>query len=204
VSISLSVNDWLNKWSANNWTETKPTDWNWDEEIALVTGASGGIGASIVQQLIARNRKTRVIVVDYSPLAWTPPFGTRISYYQCDLSDSSAVKALCSRIRSEVGHPTVLVNNAGLCRGLTVMDGTYHDVELTVRTNLVAPFLLAKEVLPNMVKTNHGHILNVSSMSSLIPPARVADYAATKAGINALHEVRHRTLHDPALSRSIH
>ncbi|KAG7289922.1 hypothetical protein NEMBOFW57_006299 [Staphylotrichum longicolle] len=188
ASILLSVNDWLNKWSANNWAETKPTDWNWDEEIVLVTGASGGIGASIVQQLIARNPKTRIIVVDYSPLTWKPPIGTRISYYQCDLSDSSAIKALCSGIRSEVGHPTVLVNNAGLCRGFTVMEGTYHDVELTVQTNLIAPFLLVKEVLPNMVKTNHGHILNVSSMSSIIPPARVADYAATKAGISALHE----------------
>ncbi len=191
AGVSLSVNDWLNKWSANNWTATSPSDWNWNQEIALITGASGGIGASIVQQLLARNPKTRIVIVDYSPLTWKPPHGTKVSYYQCDLSDSVAIKALCSQIRTEIGHPTVLVNNAGLCRGSTVMEGTYHDVELTVRTNLIAPFLLAKEVLPNMVKTNHGHIMNVSSMSSLIPPARVADYAATKAGISALHEVRY-------------
>jgi NAD(P)-dependent dehydrogenase (short-subunit alcohol dehydrogenase family) len=185
----LCLNDWLNKWSANNWTATASQDWNWNTEIALITGASGGIGASIVQQLLARNPKTKIVVVDYSPLTWEPLAGTSVSYYQCDLSDSCAVRALCSRIRSEVGHPTVLVNNAGLCRGFTVMEGTYNDVELTVRTNLIAPILLAKEVLPNMVKTNHGHIMHVSSMSSLIPPARVADYAATKAGISALHEV---------------
>ena len=191
AGVILSINDWLNKWSANNWTATASLDWNWNREIALVTGASGGIGASIVQQLLARNPKTKIVVVDYSPLMWEPPAGTSVSYYQCDLSDACAVRALCSRIRSDVGHPTVLINNAGLCRGFTVMEGTYNDVELTVRTNLIAPFLLAKEVLPNMVKTNHGHIMHISSMSSLIPPARVADYAATKAGISALHEVRY-------------
>ncbi|KAL2127408.1 hypothetical protein VTI74DRAFT_10800 [Chaetomium olivicolor] len=188
ICVILSINDWLNKWSANNWTATEPSDWNWNKEIVLVTGASGGIGASIVQQLLARNPRTKIVVVDHIPLTWKPQAGTSVSYYQCDLSDLSAVRALCSQIRSEVGHPTVLVNNAGLCRGFTVMEGTYHDVELTVRTNLVAPFLLIKEVLPHMVETNHGHIMNVSSMSSLVPPARVADYAATKAGINALHE----------------
>jgi hypothetical protein len=189
AGVILSVNDWLNKWSANNWTANEPPDWDWSKEIVLITGASGGIGASMAQQLLARNPKTNIIV-DYIPMTWKPPAGTSVSYYQCDLSDSSAVRSLCSRMRSEVGHPTVLVNNAGLCRGFTVMEGTYHDVELTVRTNLIAPFLLIKEVLPHMVKTHHGHIMNVSSMSSMIPPPRVADYAATKAGINAMHEGR--------------
>jgi all-trans-retinol dehydrogenase (NAD+) len=188
VGVSLRINDWLNKWSANNWTADL-LDWNWDDEIVLITGGSGGIGASIAQRLITQNTKTKVVIVDYAPMAWVPEGGTSVTYYKCDLSDSSGIKSLCSQIKSEVGQPTVLVNNAGLCRGFTIMEGSYHDVELTIRTNLVAPFLLIKEFLPHMVETNHGHIMNISSMSSLIPPAKVADYAATKAGIIAMHEV---------------
>ena len=190
----LSINDWLNKWSSNNWERVGSSDWDWNKEVVVITGGSGGIGASIAQELIARNPRTTIAIVDYVPLTWTPKPDAKVSYYQCDLSDADAIKALVARIRENLGHPTVLVNNAGLCRGATVMEGTYGDVELTVKTNLIAPFLLVKEVLPHMVKTNHGHIINVSSVSSLFPPARVADYAATKAGLTALHEVLSRQI----------
>lgn len=82
------------------------------------------------------------------------------------------------------------VNNAGLSRGRNVSDGTYHDNSITLRTNLLAPFLLAKEFLPNMIQHNHGHIFNVGSMSAYLPPAGLADYSASKAGLVAFHEVR--------------
>lgn len=81
------------------------------------------------------------------------------------------------------------MNNAGLSRGKLVAEGTYHDNSITLRTNLLAPFLLLKEFLPYMVQKNHGHIVNVSSLSAYIPPAGLADYAASKAGLIALHEV---------------
>lgn len=189
LGTTLRVNDWLNKWSTNNWTSTGSPGWDWSKEVVVITGGSSGIGASIAQQLLARNSRTTVIIVDYVPMTWTPKTGTHVSYYQCDLSDAGAIRTLATRIRSEVGHPTVLVNNAGLSRGATVMDGSYGDVELTIRTNLIAPFLLVKEFLPHMVRIDHGHIVNVGSASSLTPPAKIADYAATKAGITAFHEV---------------
>lgn len=84
----------------------------------------------------------------------------------------------------------MVVNNAGLSRGRTVVEGSYSDNIITLKTNLLAPFLLTKEFLPNMIKHNHGHIFNVASMSAYIPPAGIADYAASKAGMIAFHEVR--------------
>jgi all-trans-retinol dehydrogenase (NAD+) len=158
----------------------------------VITGGSSGIGTSIVLQLISRNPRTKIINIDHSPLAFKQPRNSHIHFYQCDLSSSEAVKEVCARIRSEVGAPTALINNAGLTRGFTVMEGSYAGVDLTMRTNLVAPFLLLKEFLPEMVRENHGHIVNMSSMSALIPPAGLADYAASKAGLVALHEVRDR------------
>ncbi|KAJ9657503.1 hypothetical protein H2198_004264 [Neophaeococcomyces mojaviensis] len=131
---------------------------------------------------------TTIIVVDYSPTASQLLSSCRVRYYQCDVSDSAAIKALCTRIKSEVGSPTVLVNNAGLTRGSTVSDGSYQDVEMTFRTNIIAPFLLAKEFLPHMVARNHGHIIGIASMSAIISPTGLADYAATKAGLMTMQE----------------
>ncbi|KAL7917966.1 hypothetical protein ACQKWADRAFT_324218 [Trichoderma austrokoningii] len=187
ASVVLSLNSYLDRQFANNWVSDK--SWNWDEEIVLVTGGSSGIGASICKHFLARNARTRIVVVDYAPLGWkAEQEGVRLSYYQCDLSDTSALKATCERIRNEVGHPTVLFNNAGLVRGASVMDGSYGDIEATVRTNLIAPMLLVKEFIPEMVKRDHGHILHTGSLSCITPPAMVADYSATKAGLVAMHE----------------
>ncbi|KAH7129270.1 hypothetical protein EDB81DRAFT_846170 [Dactylonectria macrodidyma] len=186
LSVVLAVTDFLNHGFHNNWT--KSSNWKWHDEVVVITGGSSGIGASVAQQLYSRNRQTKIVIVDYVPLTWKPPNGSLIHYYQCDLSNSANIRPLCDRIRNEIGHPTVLINNAGLCRGFTVCDGSYADVEITIRTNLIAPFLLVKEFLPEMALRDHGHIFQISSMSALLPPARVADYAATKAGLMALHE----------------
>lgn len=81
------------------------------------------------------------------------------------------------------------VNNAGLSRGRTIVEATFNDNNITLKTNLLAPFLLSREFLPKMIQRNHGHIFNVSSMSAYIPPPGLADYAASKAGLIAFHEV---------------
>lgn len=177
----------LNRGFNNNWAP--PSNWNWNDEIVFVTGGSSGIGQSICTQLLERNPNTKIVIADIVPLTWSPPLHSSVHFYKYDLSDSTEIKRLCDQVRKEVGDPTVLINNAGLVRGFTVCDGTYADVETTIKTNLMAPFLLVKELLPNMAARNHGHIVNISSMSALIPPAGVADYAATKAGLIALHEV---------------
>ncbi|KAL1887663.1 hypothetical protein Sste5346_010058 [Sporothrix stenoceras] len=187
LSILLASTEFLNRGFHNNWTGT--SRWQWSSEIVLITGGSSGIGASLAQQLLARNHQTTVVIVDYVPLTWTPPPGPSVHFYRCDLSDATAMRTLCSRIREDVGDPTVLVNNAGLSRGIGVLDGSYADREITIKTNLLAPFLLAKEFLPAMARRNHGHIVTVSSMSALMPPGLLADYAATKAGLIAMHEM---------------
>ena len=186
IGSALSLNETLNTGCLNNWV--KDPTWDWAEEVVVVTGGSSGIGASIAHQLWSRNPRTTVIIIDYSPLTFTPPPNAQLHYFQCDLSDSAALKETCAKIK-KIASPTVLVNNAGIARGVTVLEGSYHDVEITFRTNIIAPFLLAKEFLPHMVERNHGHIIGVSSLSSIISPARIADYAATKAGILTLSEV---------------
>ena len=192
AGLFLSANALLNKWTVNNWTASRAGEWShWEREIVVVTGGSSGIGAQVVQGLLARNPQTRIVIIDFAPLAWTPPagmLGANLHYFQADLSKSDEIRAVCARVRDEVGHPTVLVNNAGLSRGFGVLEGTYADVEVTLKTNLTAPFLLVKEFVPEMARNNHGHVLNVCSMSAVVPPPGIVDYAASKAGVQALHE----------------
>ncbi|KAJ0304949.1 hypothetical protein COL516b_005732 [Colletotrichum fioriniae] len=148
ASFVLSTTEYLNKWSANNWT-TDHT-WDFDKEIIVVTGGSSGIGHSIIKHILARNPRATIVVVDLAPLLWEPPKGSNIHFFKCDLTDTKALKTLCTLIRTQVGDPTVLINNAGIARGYSVMEGSYADVELTIKTNLLAPFLLTKEFLPYM------------------------------------------------------
>lgn len=189
---AISINDFLTKWTANNWSRNRPGEWqDWSKEIVVVTGGSSGIGENIVKGLLRRNPRTVVVIIDFAPLSWAPPDmtqGKTLHYYQADLSKSDAIRDVCARIRTEVGNPTVLVNNAGLARGFSVLEGSFADTEVTMKTNLTAPFLLIKEFLPEMVKNDHGHIVNVCSMSAVVPPPGIVDYAASKAGVQALHE----------------
>ncbi|KAL3457542.1 short chain dehydrogenase/reductase family protein [Aspergillus heterothallicus] len=183
TSVLLWVNDWLSSMIRNNWVVD--SSWDWKKELVVVTGGSSGIGAGVAQQLAAMG--ARVVVLDISPLTYKPDT-QRILYHQCDLSDEKEIAAVCEKIRSDIGNPTVLLNNAGLSRGRTVSEGTYGDNSITLKTNLLAPFLLTKEFLPSMIRQNHGHIFNVASVSAYIPPPGLADYAASKAGLIAFNE----------------
>lgn len=124
IGLVLWINDFLSSGSHNNWVTDR--DWDWKKEIVVVTGGSGGIGGSVVQQLAADG--VRVVVLDV--ISPTYSIGTLnpllfdsltiinceadlidnlpVTYYRCDLSDSSEIDKVCSRIRNEVGHPTVL------------------------------------------------------------------------------------------------
>lgn len=189
ASVVVAANDYLTKQAANNWVRGSP--WSWDDEIVVVTGGSSGLGASISRALLARNRRAPV-VVDFQPLRWTPPPDARVHLYRCDLSDPSALAATCSSIKRDVGHPSVLFNNAGLARGSNLLEGQAADVNITMRTNLTAPFLLAREFLPEMARRDHGHVVNTGSLVAILPAPTMVDYAATKAGLAALHEVHRR------------
>ncbi|KAL4764241.1 short chain dehydrogenase/reductase family protein [Aspergillus foveolatus] len=161
ITAAASALLWLNDWLSTKSRNNWVSDksWNWKKELVVRLAAMG-----------------------------SHPENKRISYYKCDLSDENEIAAVCEKIRSEIGDPTVLPNNAGLSRGQTVVEGTYNDNSITLRTNLLARFLLSKEVLPAMRRQNQGHIFNVASVSAYIPPPGLVDYAASKAGLIAFHE----------------
>ncbi|KAF9773330.1 hypothetical protein IL306_008885 [Fusarium sp. DS 682] len=182
LALLSPLNRWLSWRSANHGVTLNR--WNPATELVVVTGGSSGIGAKIVQMLEAENIK--VIILDINPPSGKN--GTRTPFYKVDLSDADAIATVAERIRSDHGHPTALVNNAGIAHGETILSVTPEKLQRLVSVNLEAPFLLTQQFLPDMLTHNHGHIVNIASLASFLTQAANVDYGATKVGLLAFHE----------------
>ena len=96
--------------------------------------------------------------------------------------------AAAEKIRTQVGDPTVLINNAGVATGKTVLDSQPGDVRLTFDVNTLAHYWTVQTFLPRMIARNHGMVVTVGSYASWTPIPNMVDYGASKAASLALHE----------------
>jgi len=157
------------------------------DKIALVTGASRGIGAAIADAL----GKAGAIVIG---TATTPEGAERISArfaglgvkgrgMALDVTDAAAVVQVVQQIENEFGPPLILVNNAGITRDnllLRMKEDEWNDV---IETNLGAVYRLCKACARGMTRARWGRIINISSVVGVMGNAGQANYAATKAGV---------------------
>lgn len=97
------------------------------------------------------------------------------------------VEEVAAKIRQEVGNPTILINNAGIIRGKTVLDASPDDIALTFGVNALAAFWIVKAFLPAMIEANHGTIVTLSSTASWLALPNTVDYSASKAAAEAFH-----------------
>ncbi len=154
------------------------------KQIALVTGASRGIGKAIAEKLT----EDGFFVVG---TATSNEGADSISTYlgdngkglKLDVADSDSITAVIKTINDEFGIPTVLVNNAGITRDNLLMrmkDDEWDDI---ISTNLTSVFRMSKAVLRGMMKVKSGRIINISSVVGFTGNAGQANYAAAKAGM---------------------
>jgi NAD(P)-dependent dehydrogenase (short-subunit alcohol dehydrogenase family) len=156
--------------------------------VAVVTGASSGLGAAVARALAAAGARVAVVArrrERLEPLAGEVG-GLAVA---CDLVHAAALDALVPEVAERLGGPEILVNAAGAILGVQPAEDEPVDVVRgTLELNLVAPFRLAQAVHPHMVAAGRGAIVNVSSISGLvgIPGIPQASYAASKAGLSGL------------------
>ncbi|MGM9589883.1 MAG: gluconate 5-dehydrogenase [Faecousia sp.] len=159
-------------------------------KIALITGASYGIGFAIAKAL-ARAGATIVFndltqaAVDKGLAAYESDH-IKAHGYVCDVTDEDAVNKLVETIEMEVGVIDILVNNAGIIKRIPMCDMTAAEFRQVVDVDLNGPFIVSKAVIPSMIKKGHGKIINICSMMSELGRETVSAYAAAKGGLKML------------------
>jgi len=158
-----------------------------DGEIALVTGASRGIGAAIADTLAAQGAK---VIGTATSDAGATAIGERLSAHggvgrSLNVTDGAAVDALIDSISKEFGPISILVNNAGITRDQLLMRMKDEDWQAIIDTNLTSVYRTSKGVMRGMMKARKGRIINIASVIGLTGNPGQANYAAAKAGIIA-------------------
>ncbi len=158
-----------------------------DQEIALVTGASRGIGQAIALGLGAQGATViGTATSDKGAAAISAAFaeaGIKGKGMCLDVNDGDAIEALIKAIGDEFGAITVLVNNAGITRDGLLMRMKDDDWDAIIQTNLTSVFKMSKAVLRGMMKAKRGRIVNISSVVGATGNPGQTNYAAAKAGM---------------------
>lgn len=113
---------------------------------------------------------------------------SRVHHFHCDVRSPENVAAVAEKIRSQVGHPSIIINNAGVVRGKTILDATPADVRFVFDVNALAHYWIAQTFLPHIVAQNHGMVVTMASFASWLTIPNMVDYGATKAASLAFHE----------------
>jgi NADP-dependent 3-hydroxy acid dehydrogenase YdfG len=153
-------------------------------KIALVTGASRGIGLAVAGAL--RANEMHVVRLARSLRNRSSERQTDIS---CDVTKPMDVQSAVDRVVGELGLPDIVVNNAGIFFIKPLAETTYDDFSTTLATNLTAPFLIAHAFVPGMVLRGSGHLVTIGSISDYIGFSGSTAYAASKFGLRGMHEV---------------
>lgn len=159
-----------------------------DGAVALITGASCGIGAATAVELARRGAHVALVARRPPRLEATARrcrrFGNPVAAIVGDISTDAGARQFVARARAELGPIDVLVNNAGQHVFKGASETTLDDVDLMFSVNFFGPVALTLEVLPEMVRRGRGSVVNVTSVTATLPDPGEAAYGASKAALS--------------------
>lgn len=153
-------------------------------KIALVTGASRGIGRAVADALGAAGAHVVRLARSLADAS-----AERRTDLRCDVSDAGQVERAVTRVVRDPGVPDVVVNNAGIFFLRPLVDTSAEDFARSLAVNLTAPFLIARALVPHLVRRGGGHLVTIGSISDHVALPGSAAYAASKYGVRGMHEV---------------
>ena len=165
-------------------------DFSLEGKVALVTGASYGIGFAIAPAYAQAGapivfNDIKQELVDKGIASYKEE-GIEAHGYVCDVTDEAAVCDMVKKIEEEVGVIDILVNNAGIIKRIPMLEMSADQFRQVIDVDLNAPFIVSKAVIPGMIKKGHGKIINICSMMSELGRETVSAYAAAKGGLKML------------------
>ncbi len=159
-------------------------------KVALVTGAAYGIGFAIAEALAEAGAKIAFNCLKQEhlehALAAYAERGIAAKGYLANVTDEAQIKELVGKIEAELGGIDILVNNAGIIKRIPMTEMAADEFRDVVDVDLVAPFLVSKAVIPEMIRRGGGKIINICSMMSELGRETVSAYAAAKGGLKML------------------
>ena len=153
-------------------------------KVALVTGASRGIGLAVADELRAAG--AHVVRLARS---LTDGAAERETILRCDVTRPDDVDRVLARVQAEIGVPDIVVSSAGVFYVKPFAETTPAEFMETIGVNLTGPFLVARALLPKLVQRGTGHMVTIGSSSDHIPYAGNSAYVASKYGLRGMHEV---------------
>lgn len=160
-------------------------------KIALITGASSGIGLTVAKKLAAAGAHVLLVSRTEETLkevqAEIHADGGQADIFPCDLNDMDAIDTVSKQIIASVDHIDILINNAGrsIRRAVHESVDRFHDFERTMQLNYFGAVRLVLNILPQMMTRKDGHIINISSIGVLANATRFSAYVASKAALDA-------------------
>lgn len=159
-------------------------------KVALVTGASYGIGFAIASAFAESGATICFNDINEEKvqkgLDAYKEIGVTAHGYVCDVTKEEQVTEMVKKINEEVGVIDILVNNAGIIKRIPMLEMKAEEFRQVIDVDLNAPFIVSKAVIPGMIKKGHGKIINICSMMSELGRETVSAYAAAKGGLKML------------------
>ena len=162
-----------------------------NDKVAVVTGASRGIGKAVAKKLAAQGA---LVIINYNGSKERAEEvkqeieadGGKAEIYQCNVSDFSSCEVFLGEIVKQYGRIDILVNNAGITRDGLLMKMSEEDYDAVLDTNLKGTFNCIRFAARQMIKQRRGRIINMASVSGVLGNAGQANYSASKAGVIGL------------------
>jgi short-subunit dehydrogenase len=165
---------------------------NLSDKVVVVTGAAGGIGEALARGLSAKGAHLALVDLDEARLVDVANDlernGQRVSTHLADVGDRKRMEALPGEVVAEHGCVDVLINNAGVSVGAMFADHSIEDTEWLLQINLMGVIYGCKFFLPELLKRERAHIVNLSSMFGIFSMPGQAIYSTSKAGVRAFTE----------------
>ena len=171
-----------------------------DGKIILITGASSGIGADTARRFAAKGARVLLLARNADRLnqiaRGIQESGGKANAFPVDVGDWKAVKELADHIKTELGVPDMIINNAGGGKWRFIEETEYQEAYDMIAVPYLGAFFITKSFLPDFLKRDTGHIVNVTSFAAVIPFSGATGYIAARKAMIGFHEALTADLQD--------